>query len=69
MPIGIWQLVLILVLVLIVFGGRRLPELGRGLGLGLSNFRNAVQSDKKTDKVAAANEPERLEKDIVSLDT
>ena len=61
MSIGIWQLVLILVLVLIIFGGRRLPELGRGLGLGLSNFRNAVQGDKKTDEIAAANESERLE--------
>ena len=69
MAIGIWQLVLILALVLIIFGGRRLPELGRGLGLGLSNFRNAIQGDKSADKVTPANESDRQAEDVGSVNT
>jgi len=40
---GIWELVIIAVLVLVIFGGRRLPELGKGLGQGWMNFRQAVR--------------------------
>ena len=40
--IGFRELLIILLVVLVVFGGKRLPELGRGLGKGLSNFRKAV---------------------------
>lgn len=45
MAIGVWQLVIILALALIIFGGSRLPELGRGLGLSLSNFRKALKDE------------------------
>jgi len=38
---GIWELVIIRGLVLVVLGGRRLSELGKGLGQGLMNFRQA----------------------------
>ena len=38
---GIWELVIIMVLVLVVFGGPRLSELGKGLEQGLMNFRQA----------------------------
>ncbi len=50
--IGAWELIIIAILVLVIFGGKRLPELGRGLGRGLANFRQAVKSP-------AAAEPER----------
>ena len=49
MAIGVWQMVIILALVLIVFGGRRLPELGRGLGLSQTNFRSVLKSEEKTE--------------------
>ena len=41
--VGVWELIVILILVFIIFGGRRIPELGRGLGQGLANFRQAVK--------------------------
>lgn len=41
---GIWELVIILVIAALIFGGKRLPELGRGLGTGLTNFRDALKS-------------------------
>lgn len=41
---GIWELVLILLIVVIIFGASRLPQLGRGLGEGISNFRNGLKT-------------------------
>ncbi len=41
--IGAWELVIIVILVIVIFGGKKLPELGRGLGRGLANFRQAVK--------------------------
>ena len=45
--LGPWEILLILVVVLILFGAKRLPELARGLGLGINEFRDAVNSSKK----------------------
>jgi sec-independent protein translocase protein TatA len=46
--IGASELLLILVLVLVVFGGRKMPELGRSLGQGLANFRKALKGGPET---------------------
>ncbi|MDR0549445.1 MAG: twin-arginine translocase TatA/TatE family subunit [Deltaproteobacteria bacterium] len=45
--LGTWEILIIVILVAVIFGGRRLPELGRYLGKGLSNFRSAVKEDDK----------------------
>lgn len=70
--IGIWELVIIAILVVIIFGGRKLPELGRGLGQGLSNFRRAVSDPDQTSaknpgpvkKEAPAAEVNHMDKDV-----
>ena len=36
-----------LIVILVLFGAKRLPELARGLGLGINEFRDAVDSSKK----------------------
>ena len=56
---GIWELVIIAILVLVIFGGRRLPELGRGLGQGLANFRQGLRGTPPPDPApdAARKEP------------
>ncbi|MDC0911078.1 twin-arginine translocase TatA/TatE family subunit, partial [Candidatus Marinimicrobia bacterium] len=41
------EILLVLVVVLVLFGAKRLPELARGLGLGINEFRDAVDSSKK----------------------
>jgi sec-independent protein translocase protein TatA len=47
--LGVPELLLILVIVVVVFGASRLPQLGRGLGEGISNFRDGLKSsDKKS---------------------
>ena len=50
--IGFKEIIVILLVVLIIFGGKRLPELGKGLGKGLSNFRKAM-GEKGEDGDAA----------------
>ena len=62
--LGPWEILLILVVVLILFGAKRLPELARGLGQGINEFRDAVDSSKKEIIDGIENDPRNnLEKD------
>ena len=62
--LGPWEILLILVVILILFGARRLPELARGLGQGINEFRDAVDSSKKEIIDGIENDPQNnLEKD------
>ncbi len=47
--LGIWEILLIVVVIALLFGGRKLPELGRGLGQGIKNFKNAVKGEGKDE--------------------
>lgn len=47
--LGVTELILILVVVLIVFGAGRLPELGDGIGRGIRNFRKSVRMPDEID--------------------
>ncbi|MFN6378470.1 MAG: twin-arginine translocase TatA/TatE family subunit [Flavobacteriales bacterium] len=50
--IGPMQIVLILVIVLLLFGGKKIPELMRGLGQGMKEFKDASKGEtKENDKV------------------
>ncbi len=44
--IGIPELLIILVIILVLFGASRLPEIGRGIGKGIRNFKDANKDDK-----------------------
>jgi len=46
LAIGPQQIVIVLVVVLLLFGGRKIPELMRGLGSGIKEFKNAAKEDK-----------------------
>ena len=54
--VGPWELVVILVIVLIVFGVGRLPELGTGLGEGIKNFKKAYRDAKALDVTSSSAE-------------
>ena len=43
MRLGIPELLVILFIVLLIFGANRLPELGRGIGKGIRNFKEATK--------------------------
>ena len=49
MGLGIWELILILIIVVIVFGAGRLPELGSALGKGIRNFKKATNEPEPID--------------------
>jgi len=45
--LGVTELVIILVIVVVIFGASRLPQLGKGLGEGIRNFKNSVKSGEE----------------------
>jgi sec-independent protein translocase protein TatA len=56
--IGMPELVLILVIVLIIFGAGKLPDIGKGLGKGIKNFKKAFSEDEPLDESARQKEIE-----------
>jgi sec-independent protein translocase protein TatA len=42
MPIGPWEMLIILFIVLLLFGAKRVPEMGRSLGSGMREFKEAI---------------------------
>lgn len=49
--IGGWELLAIVAIVILLFGGRKIPELMRGLGKGVSEFKKGVrEGEKETDE-------------------
>ncbi|MBU2949638.1 twin-arginine translocase TatA/TatE family subunit [Tamlana sp. 2_MG-2023] len=48
LAIGPWQIALIVVVVLLLFGGKKIPELMRGLGSGIKEFKDASKEDEET---------------------
>ena len=48
--IGMTELLVILVIVLIIFGAGKLPEIGSGLGKGMRNFKKAVSGDQDEEQ-------------------
>ncbi|WP_304621898.1 Sec-independent protein translocase subunit TatA/TatB [Robertkochia aurantiaca] len=43
--VGPWQIAIIVVLILLLFGGKKIPELMRGLGSGIKEFKDATKED------------------------
>jgi len=48
--VGPWQIAIIVALVLLMFGGKKIPELMKGLGGGIKEFKKATK-EEETDKV------------------
>ena len=44
--LGIPELVIIAIIVLFLFGGKKLPEMGKGIGEGIKNFKKSLKSDE-----------------------
>lgn len=60
--LGIGELLIILVIVLVIFGAGKLPDIGEGLGRGIRNFRKAVKSPDEIDVTPEQGAPESSEK-------
>ena len=50
LAIGPWQIVLLVVLVVLLFGGRKIPELMRGIGTGIKEFKDASKKEDDAEK-------------------
>jgi sec-independent protein translocase protein TatA len=55
MPFGLNELIVILLIIVVLFGATRLPQLGRGLGEGISNFRRGLRGN--ADDTPEDNKP------------
>ena len=49
-PLGIPELVIILAIIMLIFGARRLPEIGSSLGRGIRTFKTAVTGEDEKSK-------------------
>jgi sec-independent protein translocase protein TatA len=48
--IGPWQIVIIVFVIVLLFGGKKIPELMKGLGQGMKEFKKATDQDDDKDK-------------------
>jgi len=61
--IGIWEILILLLVILLVFGPKRLPEMGKSLGKGMREFKDSIQGKEDDD------EPRRTELPAVEHST
>ena len=47
---GFWEILLIVLVILLLFGGRRIPALMKGIGKGISNFKKGVKGEDDLNK-------------------
>jgi len=48
--LGVPELLVILGIAVLLFGGKKIPEVAKGLGEGIKNFKNALKSEEKTEE-------------------
>jgi len=49
--LGMPELIIILVIIVIIFGAGKLPEIGSGIGKGIRNFKDATKDQEKTKEI------------------
>lgn len=57
--LGGWEIMLILFVILIFFGSKRIPELARGLGKGIREFKDATNEIKKDIEKGVNDQPQK----------
>lgn len=53
---GVWELLIILVIILVIFGANKLPQIGDGIGKAISNFKKATNEPDEIDITPNADE-------------
>lgn len=57
--LGMPELIIILVIIVIIFGAGKLPEIGSGIGKGIKNFKNATKDEKDPEKLESKNDDDK----------
>lgn len=60
MGIGFPELIVILVIVFLIFGGKKLPELGAGLGKAIRSFNKGLRGEEPNDSSVAKKDAEKV---------
>lgn len=66
--VGPWQIVIIALVIVLLFGGKKIPELMKGLGKGVKSFKQGMNevenqiSDIDKDLTSTAKTPDKIEK-------
>ena len=61
---GGWELIIVLVIVLLLFGSKKLPELARGLGKSITNFKSGLNEAQEDEtETVAQQEKETAQKE------
>lgn len=55
--IGIWEILILLLVLLLVFGPKRLPEMGRSLGRGMREFKDSISGKDQPERDEAGELP------------
>ncbi len=55
--VGMWEMLVLGLVVLLVFGPKRLPEMGRSLGRGMREFKNSVSGHGNEDELEGLSDP------------
>jgi sec-independent protein translocase protein TatA len=59
--VGPLELVVVLIIALVIFGPKRLPELGRSMGKGIREFRHSISGKGDDDDEDSSSEPAQIE--------
>lgn len=59
--VGVWQIALIVLVVILLFGGKKIPEIMRGMGRGVKEFKDAINTDYSVEN--KSSEPKQIDSD------
>lgn len=60
--IGTWEIILIVLVILLIFGGKKIPELMKGLGKGVKSFKDGMNGKADEEKEETKEEVKKEEK-------
>ena len=59
MNLGMQELIVILIIVFFLFGAKRLPEMGKGIGEGIKNFKKSMKTEEAPTSASNSKETEK----------
>ena len=63
--LGTWEIILIVLVILLIFGGKKIPELMRGLGKGIKSFKDGVNGkEEEESKVESQKSKEEVKEEV-----